>query len=69
MMDVMTDSEVDIIDYKCGDDEDLNDILSRIEIDIIRKQLSQFGGNVSKTASKLGISRQNLQYKIKKYGL
>jgi arginine utilization regulatory protein len=69
MMDVMTDSEVDIIDYKCGDDEDLNDILSRIEIDIIRKQLSQSGGNVSKTASKLGISRQNLQYKIKKYGL
>lgn len=41
--------------------------LERVENQIIEKTLKDFGGNISKAASSLKLSRQNLQYKIKKY--
>ncbi|GBC62259.1 sigma-54-dependent Fis family transcriptional re gulator [Desulfonema ishimotonii] len=39
------------------------------EKDMVHKSLSEAGGNVSKAARTLGISRQLLHYKMKKYGM
>lgn len=41
----------------------------RMEYDIIRKCLDENGFNISKAARQMGITRQLLQHKIKKYGL
>ena len=45
----------------------LAEYLSQIEETVIRQYMAANGGNVSKTAKDLGILRQNLQHKIKKY--
>jgi len=48
------------------------DIFSEIEQrekEKIIEALSKTNGNITKAASLLGLSRQNLQYRIKKYGL
>ncbi|KYH35989.1 arginine utilization regulatory protein RocR [Clostridium tepidiprofundi DSM 19306] len=50
-------------------DESLTHYLERIEKKIIELTLSENGNNISKAARKLKISRQKLQYKIKKYDL
>jgi two-component system, NtrC family, nitrogen regulation response regulator NtrX len=39
------------------------------EKDFIARKLSQFGGNISKTAEAIGVERSNLHKKIKAYGL
>lgn len=44
-------------------------LLEEYEQDIIKRTLAHFQNNVSKTAKALGMSRQALQYKLKKYGL
>ena len=43
--------------------------VAAIEREIISKLLVQYRGNVTKAARHLGLSRQNLQYKLKKYGI
>lgn len=45
----------------------LNEYLDCLEKDIILKYLRKNKDNISKTSRDLGISRQNLQYKLKKY--
>ena len=47
----------------------LADYLEDIEKTLIGQQLMANDGNVSQTARDLGMLRQNLQHKIKKYGL
>lgn len=47
----------------------LSDYLEGIEETIIRQHLIANDGNVSKTAKELGMLRQNLQHKIKKYAI
>ncbi|WP_040330275.1 sigma-54 interaction domain-containing protein [Clostridium ihumii] len=47
----------------------LNDYLNGIEEKIITNEMKRNLGNITKTASKLKISRQNLQYKLKKYNI
>ncbi len=47
----------------------LADYLSGIEETVIRQYLTANDNNVSKTAKELGMLRQNLQHKIKKYGI
>ena len=47
----------------------LAEYLSGIEETIIRQHLTANDGNVSKTAKELGMLRQNLQHKIRKYGI
>ncbi|WP_029452384.1 sigma-54 interaction domain-containing protein [Clostridium algidicarnis] len=47
----------------------LEEHISNIEKQIINKVLSENDNNISKSAKKLGISRQTLQYKIKKYNI
>lgn len=47
----------------------LSEYLSGIEETVIRQYLTANDGNVSKTAKELGMLRQNLQHKLKKYGI
>lgn len=49
--------------------ESLPDYLGQLESDIIAFNYNKCEGNVTKTAKKLGLSRQNLQHKLKKYDL
>ncbi len=46
-----------------------NSIIQDVECRVLRKALRNNGGNISKTARILGVSRQNLQYRIKKNGI
>lgn len=55
-------------DNDCSFDN-LNDYMNKIEKEIIIEKLDSNNHNITKTASYLGISRQNLQYKIKKYNI
>jgi arginine utilization regulatory protein len=45
----------------------LDDIMGEVEKDIIVNLLEENGGNITKTSEILGIKRQGLQYKLKKY--
>ena len=47
----------------------LGEYLAQIEEKVIRQYLTSNGGNVSKTAGALGMVRQNLQHKLKKYDI
>ncbi len=57
----------DSVDY--NEIESLPNYLGKLEADVIKYHYNQFGGNITQTAKKLGLSRQNLQHKIKKYGI
>jgi len=48
---------------------DLKEQLSLVESQLIENALKKYKGNISKAASALNVSRQNLQYKMKKLGL
>jgi len=50
-------------------DEGLAQFVDRIERDIIEKTLLKFNFNITQASKELKISRQNLQYKMKKYNL
>ncbi|SCY56904.1 sigma-54 interaction domain-containing protein [Alkaliphilus peptidifermentans] len=47
----------------------LNEMLETVEQQLIEGSLKRFNGNISKAASNLGIKRQTLQHKLKKYKL
>lgn len=47
----------------------LSEYLAGIEETVIRRSLVTNEGNVSKTAKELGMLRQNLQHKMRKYGI
>lgn len=49
--------------------QNLNSALLTFEKQYVEKVLERFNGNITQTAKHLGISRQNLQYRIKKYNL
>jgi DNA-binding NtrC family response regulator len=46
-----------------------NVTLEDAELALIRRALQETGGNVSRAARKLGITRMALRYRIKKHGL
>ncbi len=50
-------------------DEGLAQFVDRIEREIIEKTLLKFNFNITQASKELKISRQNLQYKMKKYNL
>lgn len=50
-------------------DDGLNEYLQSIELNLIKDLYKANDGNISKTAKALKISRQNLQYKLKKYDI
>ncbi|WP_010677979.1 sigma-54 interaction domain-containing protein [Bacillus timonensis] len=43
--------------------------MEEAEIDYLKQALQQFNFNITKTAEALRMSRQNLQYRLKKYGI
>lgn len=52
--------------YVKPENQDLTTTLLKIEQEIIKNALEENKGNISQTAKALGISRQHLQYRIKK---
>ncbi|PKM81206.1 MAG: sigma-54-dependent Fis family transcriptional regulator [Firmicutes bacterium HGW-Firmicutes-14] len=54
---------------KTSDKSNIRDALSEFEKKAIEDTLQKYNGNVSKTAQELGISRQNLHYKIRTFGI
>jgi arginine utilization regulatory protein len=50
-------------------EETLDIYLENIEVEIIQETLKLNGGNISKTAATLGMKRQTLQHKLRKYAL
>lgn len=50
-------------------DRHLEEVVEEIEIKLIKNALETEHNNISKAAKKLGIKRQSLQYKLKKYNL
>ncbi|HHW92701.1 MAG TPA: sigma 54-interacting transcriptional regulator [Firmicutes bacterium] len=50
-------------------EETLPAMISRVEKEMIQTALTATGNNISQAAQRLGIKRQALQYKIKKYNL
>lgn len=51
------------------DGKDLKSFVESVEKNAILNALRKSKGNINNTAKKLGLSRQNLDYKMKKYGL
>ncbi|SHI48972.1 arginine utilization regulatory protein [Dethiosulfatibacter aminovorans DSM 17477] len=51
------------------EDDDLQSAMEKYEKSIIMKILEEYGGNVTKTAERLNIRRQSLQYRMKKYNI
>ena len=51
----------------CGEGESLREYLSRLEKSAILEAMERFQGNRTKAAQYLGLSRQNLQYKLRNY--
>ena len=54
------------IELAQGDDPSLENIMNNMECRMLCKALKENNGNISKTARALGMSRQNIQYRIKK---
>jgi arginine utilization regulatory protein len=51
------------------ENDDLQNLMEKYEKSVIESILDKNGGNVTKTAERLGIRRQSLQYRMKKYNL
>ncbi|QNO14746.1 sigma 54-interacting transcriptional regulator [Alkalicella caledoniensis] len=47
----------------------LPELVEQLEVNTIKEKYYDFNKNITKTAEVLGISRQNLQYKLKKYNI
>ena len=57
------------LNYDLDEVKDLNTIIEETEKRVIELALSKCDGNVTKAAKQLGLPRQTLQYKLKKYDL
>lgn len=55
--------------HSLSSNETLTDVLAKIEKDLILEALKFSNHNISKAAEKLGIKRQTLQHKLKKYNI
>ncbi|MFW6409478.1 MAG: sigma-54 interaction domain-containing protein, partial [Halanaerobiales bacterium] len=74
LKDRLNGSEINVPGLRCStlsndDLPSLEEVLENIEIQLIKKGLEKNEGNISAAARSLNISRQSLQYKIKKYGI
>lgn len=59
----------DLINSHAANPSSWNSIMQDAECRVLRKALRENCGNISKTARALGMSRQNLQYRMKKNGI
>ena len=55
--------------FEEDEEKTLKSTLDRIEKEILKEILEANNFNVSKSARDLGLARQNLQYRIKRFGL
>ncbi|SHJ87176.1 sigma-54 interaction domain-containing protein [Tepidibacter formicigenes] len=62
-----SDTVNDIQNIEISEKSDLDKTLKSIEIKFIKKALYDNNGNITRAAKQLGIKRQTLQHKIKKY--
>lgn len=62
---------VDTFAYELNEKEGhtLNDYLDEYECKIIENAICKYKGNLSRAAKSLGISRQNMNYRLKKFGI
>ncbi|MCK8817537.1 sigma 54-interacting transcriptional regulator [Natroniella sulfidigena] len=67
MLDTKGEIETNKIDLK--EDDSLPNIIEDIEKNLIKEAIDNNNNNISQAARELGIKRQTLQYKIKKYQL
>lgn len=49
------------------EDKDLTSLMENMEKQIIRDKVEETNGNIAEASRRLGLSRQNLEYRIKKY--
>ncbi len=59
--------EAESIKYVFDEEKTLDDVLSTIEKELIQNSLKESAYNITRASEKLGIKRQSLQHKIKKY--
>ncbi|MFZ2958020.1 MAG: sigma-54 dependent transcriptional regulator [Candidatus Ozemobacteraceae bacterium] len=57
------------VDTSCFADLPLGEALEKVEYDLIMRILRSVNWNFSRGAERMGITRQNLHYKVKKYGI
>jgi len=57
------------IDLSRHASQTLEDIMAYYEKQVLENVLAQYNGNVTKSAEALGIQRQSMQYRMKKYDL
>lgn len=61
--------------FPCGDQkvrektDPISTAMQETESQLLRKALAEHGGNIARTARSFGISRQNLQYRIRRSGI
>lgn len=60
---------IDKFEKKIAEGVTLQQFMEEAEVSFIRRNLNQHHGNITKTAAALGMSRQNLQYRLRRYGL
>ncbi|MFC7393474.1 sigma-54 interaction domain-containing protein [Scopulibacillus cellulosilyticus] len=65
----MPSNRADLVSEKNHDSKALKDKIDEVEKLYIQQILSENGHNISRTADVLGISRQSLQYRLKKFGI
>ena len=66
--DVKKDNELPIDKVKDElETSDLTSLMENMEKEIIKDKIEDTGGNIAEAARRLGLSRQNLEYRIKKY--
>ncbi len=50
-------------------DQSLADATTRFQVEYVRRQIEQSGGNVSLAATRLGLHRSNLYRKMRQLGM
>ena len=67
--DLEYDTSIDSFNSESFSNNDLKRVLQKIELEIVKKALNNNDNNITRTARSLGISRQNLQQRIKKLSI
>ncbi|MGI6630468.1 MAG: sigma-54 interaction domain-containing protein [Bacillota bacterium] len=65
----LSQQEQGILDITTREPGTLSHILAEVESQAIKEALRKYQGNITKAAAALGISRQNMQYRMRKLGI
>ncbi len=67
--DLEYDTSIDSFNSESFSNNDLKRVLQKIELEIVKKALNNNDNNITRTARSLGMSRQNLQQRIKRLSI